>query len=229
MEFSIQTSLVVKSALARDGLRHIFASHGLPVAQAVSRIDDLDFSVFTSDHIVIFDSSLLSPDRDVAQLVKLTKASPFVRVVLLADHFEFDLVDRAFAAGVQGFFTHETPYRSLLGMLQLVALGEKVAPSELIDHLSSVHTHSADSEQSDVATLFGLCGREVAILECLVVGMPNKLISRKLGVSEATVKLNVKTIFRKMSVNNRTQAAMLARFPLRPDNSRPIQIRFDPQ
>jgi two-component system nitrate/nitrite response regulator NarL len=52
--------------------------------------------------------------------------------------------------------------------------------------------------------------REVQILACLVAGHPNKVISRQLAISEATVKVHVKAILRKVGVQNRTQAAIWA-------------------
>lgn len=55
-----------------------------------------------------------------------------------------------------------------------------------------------------------LSAREAEILHCLMEGAPNKTIARKLDVAEATVKVHVKAILRKIRVTNRTQAAMWA-------------------
>jgi two-component system nitrate/nitrite response regulator NarL len=55
-----------------------------------------------------------------------------------------------------------------------------------------------------------LSGREEAILRLLTEGAPNKIIARKLGMAEATVKVHVKAILRKLRAQNRTQAAMWA-------------------
>ncbi len=55
-----------------------------------------------------------------------------------------------------------------------------------------------------------LSPRERQVLNCLVEGMSNKMIARKLGVTETTVKLHVKNILRKINVRNRTQAAIWA-------------------
>ncbi|TPG21598.1 DNA-binding response regulator [Sphingomonas koreensis] len=55
-----------------------------------------------------------------------------------------------------------------------------------------------------------LSDREIEILRCLVIGYPNKLISRRLDISEATVKVHVKAVLRKLKVQNRTQAAIYA-------------------
>ena len=47
-------------------------------------------------------------------------------------------------------------------------------------------------------------------MQCLMQGAPNKIIARQLDVAEATVKVHVKAILRKIQVANRTQAAMWA-------------------
>ncbi len=55
-----------------------------------------------------------------------------------------------------------------------------------------------------------LSGRENQILECLVNGLPNKLIARQLNMAEATVKVHLKALLRKLKARNRTQAAIWA-------------------
>jgi len=53
-----------------------------------------------------------------------------------------------------------------------------------------------------------LSRRESQILQCLVDGLPNKTIARNLDMAEATVKVHLKSILRKLNVQNRTQAAI---------------------
>jgi len=219
MDCSIPTSLVIRSALTREGLRRILIDNGFGVVQAIANPDDLEIDTLNGAHIVLYDDSLLAPGGALDPLVGLMAAAPACRVVLLVEAFDFDLMNRAFAAGVHGYILQDIPYQSFLVMVQLVSLGEKVAPRELIDSLSGRQALPSERQTTDVAALYGLAERECDILECLVMGMPNKLISRRLGISEATVKLHVKTIFRKMSVSNRTQAAMMARFPMLPFES----------
>ena len=64
-----------------------------------------------------------------------------------------------------------------------------------------------------------LSNREAEILHCLMQGAPNKIIARQLDVAEATVKVHVKAILRRISVANRTQAAMWAVEHLSPTGS----------
>ena len=55
-----------------------------------------------------------------------------------------------------------------------------------------------------------LSAREKCILRCLLDGDANKVIARKFDIAEATVKVHVKAILRKIRVQNRTQAAIWA-------------------
>ena len=58
--------------------------------------------------------------------------------------------------------------------------------------------------------LDALTAREREILQLLMTGASNKLIAIRLGIAEATVKVHLKTLLRKIDVNNRTQAAIWA-------------------
>lgn len=58
--------------------------------------------------------------------------------------------------------------------------------------------------------LAGLSQREREVLRLLVEGLPNKLIARRLQISEKTVKSHLTRIFRELGVTDRTQAALWA-------------------
>ena len=66
--------------------------------------------------------------------------------------------------------------------------------------------------------LDGLTGRQREILALLLEGLPNKLIARRLGISEKTVKTHLTSVFRQIGVTDRVQAVLWAeREGLRPD------------
>jgi two-component system, NarL family, nitrate/nitrite response regulator NarL len=69
---------------------------------------------------------------------------------------------------------------------------------------------NAQGERGDSGDLSRLSSRQQAILRCLAEGCSNKAIAQKLAVAEATVKVHVKAILRKIRVHNRTQAAIWA-------------------
>ena len=64
--------------------------------------------------------------------------------------------------------------------------------------------------RSEPDPLAGLSQREREVLDALVEGLPNKLIARRLEISEKTVKSHLTRIFRELDVTDRTQAALWA-------------------
>ncbi|WP_156381408.1 response regulator transcription factor [Aurantimonas sp. Leaf443] len=75
----------------------------------------------------------------------------------------------------------------------------------------------------------GLSDRELEILDCLISGHSNKVIARRCDITEATVKVHLKAILRKINVANRTQAAVWALNRMRLDemSARPVNVAGD--
>jgi two-component system nitrate/nitrite response regulator NarL len=152
-------------------------------------------------------------------LVRRLKAhAPAARIVLLADAFDPSFVSTAWDAGAHGFCLSTHTRDVLVKSLELVMLGEVILPATIVLPIAGARTCHAHP-QPDEDTLEGnvtglphrrLSNREAEILTCLRDGAPNKVIARKLNLSEATVKVHVKTILKKIGACNRTQAAIWA-------------------
>jgi two-component system nitrate/nitrite response regulator NarL len=115
-----------------------------------------------------------------------------------------DALRDAMNAGANGYLMKDVSPEALIQSLELVIMGEKVFPTNLASMLLDM---SAITPQHSIR---GLSPREQEILQSLVTGASNKLIAIKLGITEATVKVHLKTLLRKIDVNNRTQAAIWA-------------------
>ena len=110
---------------------------------------------------------------------------------------------------------------ALIGALEFVMLGETFLPAKLclpiLQEMSSRHPMALQSSAAlgsgndSLKVLRGLSNREVQILQCLTKGSSNKQIARELGLADATIKVHVKAILRKVRLENRTQAAIWAR------------------
>ena len=83
-----------------------------------------------------------------------------------------------------------------------MAMGEKFVSVDLLGERSAVELHP-------MAQL--LSSRELQVLEHVCIGRSDKEIARELGIQTPTVKLHMKMMFRKLGVQNRTQAAMAAK------------------
>jgi two-component system nitrate/nitrite response regulator NarL len=121
---------------------------------------------------------------------------------------------------VSGLCSTSIDRAALLKALELVMLGETFIASALVltildeasqAHESGLNITSALAPTNDTATrAHNLTSREVEILKRLMEGESNKVIARKLDIAEATIKVHVKSILRKVRVKNRTQAALWA-------------------
>jgi len=216
---TVTTVLLCDNSLLRSGLQSIL--RGGPFAPAVTA----STANATQVHDVASGSALVLIDasQGISRLLEVVRQvreqSPKARIVALADRFDLDLVRLGHQAGVDGFCSAASAPEVLIKSLELVMLGEPLIPFEVLRSIADgavacpqqpPHVHG--SEESNFPDLMGckLSAREVQILNCLRQGAPNKAIARRLDVAEATVKIHMKAILRKIGVANRTQAAMWA-------------------
>lgn len=208
MPTTIEVSLLSSNGILREGLRHILIDCAFRVPSAVSNPEEISFSPANGedvDQIIIVDESFAGEGADLC--VRLRARHPAALLVILADHFEFDAVVNAFRWGVDGYLIKEISSEPLIGALRLIALGEKVLPSDMATCMGERPYPAGWSVNlSDV----NLSDREIEVLQLLILGSANKVIGRCLGICEATVKVHVKAALRKLRVSNRTQAAIWA-------------------
>ena len=203
--------LVGKNSLAREGLRRILSEENFTIEALVesgtSFLDDAREDC--SPNLVILDST--DAEQLGVELEVINSSFPNSRVVVLSDEFEIEHVVDAFKSGADGYVVKHISCEALMESLRLVAMGEKVMPSQLASCLTGVVDQVKSptiARDSDVTRI--LSEREITTLRYLLVGHSNKLIARRLEISEATVKVYVKAILRKLRVSNRTQAAIWA-------------------
>ena len=202
--------IVSHNTIVREGLRRIVEERDFIVTQSVDAISKVQQEIPQTDGVFILLVDSNDPSFQVEDVQTIKHRHSEMRVVLLSDTFEFDTMVKAFRLGAHGYIVKELACEPLIISLQLVAADEKVMPSQLAEELP---THASDfypANSNQTLESAELTDREVEILRCLIMGCPNKVISRHLGISEATVKVHVKAILRKLQVQNRTQAAIWA-------------------
>jgi two-component system nitrate/nitrite response regulator NarL len=143
--------------------------------------------------------------KEPGDLNLLRDAYPGARIVVLADDLTVDALREAMNGGADGFLMKDVSPEALVQSLELIMLGEKVFPTNLASMLLDL-----SNAPSPLNSVRGLSPREQEILQALVTGASNKMIAIKLGITEATVKVHLKTLLRKIDVHNRTQAAIWA-------------------
>ena len=130
-------------------------------------------------------------------------ASGAVRVALMSGIAQRDIAEQALSLGAAGFLPKTLPAKSLANAIRFMAMGEQYAP---IDFMTAATEEGPSHPMAE-----RLSKRELQVLQGLCEGKSNKEIARELELMEPTVKLHVKTLYRKIGAANRTQAALLAK------------------
>lgn len=208
MNPSLQISIVCENEIRREGLRKILEEREFFVDRVVQ--SHLDLEPFDVDNDIIALVIVEAPNdrRSLEVCHEIHSLSCNVRIVILGRDTNSHLVAEAFQAGADGYVSQDISCACLVEMLKLIALGEKLVPSQVVFDLASMVDRGAERDTSLQLHEVNLTDREVDTLCGLIRGEPNKIISRGLGITEATVKVHVKSILRKLNVMNRTQAAI---------------------
>jgi two-component system nitrate/nitrite response regulator NarL len=209
--------LVGENALLFTGLKHLLSGTRFIVTE-MAWGDSLPEAPQGRPVLFIVSASHWSAES-IDTIRRLKTQCPSGRVCMLADHFDISRVVEAYEAGVDGFCLMTADRDVLTRSLDLIALGEDILPSDIVlsvlaqlsRQAGSPPRHaSSDKTRVSIPIAHKLSVREGEILRGLMEGEPNKVIARRFGLSEATVKVHVKAILRKIGAKNRTQAAMWA-------------------
>jgi two-component system, NarL family, nitrate/nitrite response regulator NarL len=228
------SSLVVTHpcALIRESLSHFFSRSEFKPIHFTSEFDEDTERRLTSagDCLWLLGVNEFTASANEA-VRKTVAANPSVKVVILAASYSASDLVRGLQAGVRGFLQQDIPSKQLIKSLELVMLGQTVFPPHLapnalgngystgISSGSLIALPQADEKRLSASNVMpadvgdvakSLSRRETSILRALTEGASNKIIARKLVITESTVKVHMNAILRKLRMQNRTQAAMWA-------------------
>ena len=198
--------LIDAHPLMRAGLKAQLDGKGFAiVAEGGSFAEVFEKSASGLPHLVVVDMGL-----GLSVLSDVKSSQPGARIVVLAEHAELSHLVDAFGAGADGYLLKSISSDALVESLRLVALGEKVFPGIVTNYLSQLgggfNGHGDRTRVGDIP----LSQRELDIIRHLADGHSNKTIANELSITEATVKVHLKTVLRKIGVANRTQVAIWA-------------------
>lgn len=192
--------LVDDHAIFCEGLSYVLAKLDNDVVfLEANNFDDATFHLKHNADIDLLLLDLKMPVKDGFSLLDFCrKHYPLISVVVLSASKNIDDVERAIRAGAVGFIPKDTPSKVMLNALQLVMMGEIYIPRAI-----SQHADSHDKETGD-----GLTPRQREVTSMMMKGFSNKKIALEMGITEATIKMHVSSIFKKLDVQNRTEAAI---------------------
>jgi DNA-binding NarL/FixJ family response regulator len=171
------------------------------VGTAADGVEAVELAASLEPHVVLMDLSMPRMGG-VDATREIVARHPDVQVVVLTSFSDQDLVLDAVAAGAVGYLLKDAEPGELVRGVRAAAAGESPLDAKVARTLLARQTErSSDTLLSD---------REREVLTLVADGLANKQIARSLGISERTVKSHLTSVFQRIGVSDRTQAALWA-------------------
>jgi DNA-binding NarL/FixJ family response regulator len=219
--------LVEPRALVRDCVATCLrvAAPGSDVLEyaSVHEVDSAQSAGTTALILSFLSANERIPDM-AAEVSRAHDIIPKMPIVVIADYQELNFVREVISLGVQGYIPTSFDCATFSEAIQFVAAGGTFVPASVLlereglsafdehnyttTHELNQGTHQNWSEMHEGVPSF--TRRELEVVLRLRDGKSNKLIARELAITEGTVKLYIRSIMKKLGVENRTQAALLA-------------------
>ncbi len=193
--------------IVREGVKCILenSSDVEVIAEASDGYECLNAINKTNPNVVILDISM--PNLDGLKVLQIMREQKMnTKVLIMTAKKEPEYLVRAVDMGCDGYILKTTDSIALRKAIHSVYNGEMYIEPEL----KSVLNETMSIRDTAVDRLNDLTRREIDVLKLLAEGLFNKEIASRLNISERTVKNHVSNIFKKISVSDRTQAAVFA-------------------
>ena len=188
--------------IVREGLKGFLELHSdLEVVAEADTLAAGQALVETSQPDLILLDVQLPDGNALSALPAFKRLAPSAKIIILTSFLEDAYVRDAVRLGASGYVLKHSGPKALLDYIRAALRGELPLDPSAVKVLAS----PADD------SLSRLTPRETEVLQRVTQGLSNKQIARALGVTEKTVKTHATSIFAKLGVRDRTQAALLAR------------------
>lgn len=194
-------------SMVREGLKQLLELDGeiKVIGEASDGIECLQLLEKMMPQVLLLDINM--PNMNGLEvLTKIKEKNLKVKVIILTVHNEIEYLLKAVDIGIDGYMLKDSNSTELKEAIFHVINGETYIQPNLIPLLNS----KMIEKDIDKVKIDSLTKREVEVLKLLSVGLYNKEIGEKLDISERTVKNHISSIFRKLDVTDRTQAAVFA-------------------
>lgn len=203
----IQIMMADDHLMVREGVKALLEIDGdiKVVAQANDGVECLKMLEEICPDVLLLDINMPKLDG-LAVLETIKQTKPHVKVIVLTIHNEGDYLYKAYEKGADGYVLKDSGSDILKRAIRIVHQGEQYIEPILMPKLRERIENKNNPDKKEDK----LSKREFEILKLVAVGMYNKEIADQLSISEKTVKNHMSSIFRKIKVSDRTQAAVYA-------------------
>ncbi|MFJ6414402.1 LuxR C-terminal-related transcriptional regulator [Terribacillus saccharophilus] len=212
---TIEICIIDPQPLYREGIKLILSNcKNIVIKAEGGSIRDVEEILDYSGSLILLFAT--NHSRDLQDIEVIKRYKPHLRIVSLSEYIDENIVTEAIKKGADGFIVKD-----------------KAGSEDLITAIHTLHNEGCylhpcitkyvieeykrllfDSSPEHLNDIFwsktSLTVREKETLELIAEGLPNKDIGERLMISEKTVKNHVSNLMRKLNVNDRTQAVVLA-------------------
>lgn len=204
---SIRILLADNQILVREGIKKIFERDDkLEVVCEVYNGEDCLEKIKIENPDVIIIGINIPKKNGIEVLKELRKRKSDVKVIFLTNHDEIEYINYIMENGANGYLIKDVDSSELLDAVYSVVRGERYIQKNIESKFNSYK----ELLNSDRNKIVQLTTRELEVLKKVTVGMLNKEIATNLNISERTVKNHIFSIFKKIEVTDRTQAAIFS-------------------
>ena len=194
-------------SMIREGLKSLLELDGdiEVIAEAENGEECLQKLLIVKPDVLLLDINM--PKMNGLEVLKSLKdAKSKVKVLVLTVHNETEYLMKAVEIGINGYVLKDSESAELKKAIFTIYDGENYIQPSLIPALNS----KMIEKNEDEIKLESLTRRELQVLKELAVGKFNRDIAKEMEISERTVKNHISSIFKKLDVTDRTQAAVFA-------------------
>ena len=207
MNKEIKIMIADDHAIIREGIKNLLEFDGKikVVEQASNGEECLEILKEKDVDILLLDVNM--PKKNGLEVLEtLRNKGSNIKIIILTVHNEIEYLERAMDLGVNGYILKDSSSAELINAIEKVGDGEKYIQPDLIPALNAKLIH----RDNDREKLESVTKRELQALILVANGYSNKDIAIELNISERTVKNHLSSIFKKIDVDDRTQAAVFA-------------------
>ena len=164
----------------------------------------------TDFQLLILDLSL-TDSAGLDGMIYIREHYPDIHIMIFSATDTVELIAECFERGVHGFVSKNSSLQVLVNAIQIVLAGSIYIPSSAIRLMGFESPHAPDSNPLPTIEKVHFTPKQQAVFEQLLLGVPNKVISRRLNLAEGTVKAHLHSIYQMLGVSSRAQAILRAR------------------
>jgi DNA-binding NarL/FixJ family response regulator len=200
-----QTVLIVeRNAFLRDCLVRSTGHHWSGAVTGCASLSDFAQTALNAQSTVVLLSVLsLNEEEADAEMAMLTEFQPPVRSMVLARADDLNDALAALGQGANGYISMSSGFDVFVQALRFVGAGGTYVPAQCL--LAARQSTASAPEQPATC---GITSRELAVIQAIRQGKPNKVIAYELNMCESTVKVHVRHIMKKLQARNRTDVAI---------------------